>query len=480
MNAGRVLGGAFLTGFPALVLANAGSGVDQDPIMIVIFWVSLIFAAALTGRYLAKRLNQPGVLGELLMGIAVGNVLYYIGVPLFVVLREGSLVFNIMRDLLGGQPLTAAVSHSISNPHYAAQMLSVLMSADGIDLIKLGYVLDIFSRYGVIFLLFMVGLESSIEEMKHTGSASIKVAILGVIAPIVLGYAVMCVLMPAAPFSSAVFVAATLSATSIGITARVLSDMKKLRTREAKTVLGAAMLDDVLGLIILAVVSSVVLHGQIDILGVVRVVVFSGLFFIGALTLGPWVLKYAIRCFDSFALWEAKLFVSFLFLMVLSWLATQVQLASIIGAFAAGLIIHDGLFESDKKQHRYDIQQLIAPLEAIFAPLFFVLIGIQVKLETFLDWHVLLVSAGLIIAAVLGKLVSGLGASRKEDRLLIGIGMLPRGEVGLVFASIGRTLGCIDDALFSSIILMVLVTTLMAPPWLKSRFAQRKPTVEGI
>ena len=108
------------------------------------------------------------------------------------------------------------------------------------------------------------------------------------------------------------------------------------------------------------------------------------------------------------------------------------------------------------------------------APLFFTLIGIQVKLETFFDWHVLLVASALIVAAIIGKLVSGLGASRKDDRLLIGVGMLPRGEVGLVFASIGRTLGVISDDLFSAVILMVIVTTFITPPWLKSRYSKER------
>lgn len=160
--------------------------------------------------------------------------------------------------------------------------------------------------------------------------------------------------------------------------------------------------------------------------------------------------------------------------MALAWLATFVGLSSIIGAFAAGLIIHDGYFES--KSHSagvqpYNIRQLIFPLEFILAPLFFILIGIQVKLETFLDWHVLMTSAGLIAAAVIGKLLSGFGGNRGDDRLLIGIGMLPRGEVGLVFASIGRTLGVISDQLFLAIVLMIIVTTFLAPPLLKSRYA---------
>ena len=459
--------------FPALTLANEAVSQEQDPITSVIFWVTLIFVFAIGGRYLARRCHQAGVLGELLMGVFLGNICYFLGIQLFVILREGAAIFNIMQGILDGLPLAKAVSETISNPFYANQVTAALSGDNGQELIKVGYVLDIFSRYGVIFLLFMVGLESSIHDLKRTGRESVQVAIIGVLAPIILGFIVAHLLLPEASYKADLFVAATLSATSIGITARVLSEMKKLRTREARTILGAAMLDDILGLVILAIVSSVVITGQVDLKQVLSVIVSAIVFFTGALLIGPWVLRRSVRLFSFLDLWEAKLFVSFIFVMILAWLATLMQLASIIGAFAAGLIIHDGFFESgDHRQYRFDIKDLVSPLESILAPLFFMLIGIQVKLESFFDWHVLMMSLGLIVAAVVGKLVSGLGGNKRDDRLLIGIGMLPRGEVGLVFASIGRTLGVISDQLFSAIILMVIITTLIAPPLLKARYAQ--------
>lgn len=448
-----------------------------DPAGPIILWVTMIFFFGVMGRYLAKRVNLPGVLGELLMGVLVGNACYFLGLQLAVILREGPAIFNVITAMFSGVPLAQAVSTVIPDVHYAAQVTSALSGHNGPDLFKIAYVVDIFSRYGVIFLLFMVGLESSIKELKHTGRESIQVALIGVIAPILLGLLATWFLMPEASFKADLFVAATLCATSIGITARVLKDMNKLRTREAKTILGAAMIDDILGLIILAIVSSIVIGGVVDIMVVSRVVVLAGLFFFGALWIGPSILRKTIAFFGSFDLWEAKLFTAFLFLMCLAWLATLVQLATIIGAFVAGIIIHDGFFESREPAGKLavTIQKLVAPLEAILAPLFFMLIGIQVKLETFCDWHVLLIAAGLIVAAILGKLVSGLGANGKDDRLLVGIGMLPRGEVGLVFASIGRTLSVISDELFAAIILMVIVTTLIAPPWLTARYARQQP-----
>lgn len=443
-----------------------------DPVAPIILWVTVLFFLGISGRYIARRLNCPGVLGELLMGVVVGNVCYFFGMQLAIVLREGSAIFNIMTAVFSGEPLASAVNSLIPDIHYASQVTAALSGSNGTNLFKVAYVVDIFSRYGVIFLLFMVGLESSINELKHTGRESIQVAILGVLAPIVLGLLMTHFLMPDALFQADLFVAATLSATSIGITARVLKDMKKLRTREAKTILGAAMIDDILGLILLAIVSSLVIRGVIDMLVIGHVVVLASVFFFGALWIGPWVLRKTVALFSSFELWEAKLFTAFLFVMCLAWIATLAQLATIIGAFVAGLILHEGLFESRERAGTLSIQNLVAPLEAILAPLFFILIGIQVKLETFFNWHVLLIAAGLIAAAIFGKLLSGLGANRKDDRLLIGIGMLPRGEVGLVFASIGRTIGVISDELFSAIILMVIVTTFIAPPWLKMRYAK--------
>jgi Kef-type K+ transport system membrane component KefB len=458
--------------FPAIAFANGEN--HLDPAASVVLWGTLILFFGLMGQYIAVRLKQPGVLGELLMGVIVGNICYFAGMQLAVILREGTAIFNIMHDMLGGVSLTAAVHRVIADPHVAQQVALALSGPDGVDWIKVAYVVDIFSRYGVIFLLFMVGLENSIEELMHTGKEAMRVAVIGVIAPIALGLGVAYLIIPGSTFKSNIFVAATLSATSVGITARVLKDMKKLRTREAKTILGAAMIDDILGLIILSIVSGIAIHGVINVMVVTSTMLWATLFFAGALLIGPWILRKTVKLFEFLDLWEAKLFTAFLFVMGLSWLASLVQLSTIIGAFVAGMIIHDGFFKSREGDHKpaTSIKHLVAPFESIFAPLFFMLIGIQVKLETFWDWHVLLMATGLTIVAILGKLISGLGAARQDSRLLIGVGMLPRGEVGLVFASIGKSIGVISDSLFSAIILMVIVTTIIAPLWLKNIYSR--------
>ena len=465
---------------PAVVFAESQQVQHNDPLAPVILWVTLIFFLALLGRFVACHFKQPAVLGELLMGVLFGNLLYFFGSQLVVILREGSAVFNIMRDLLAGMPLFQAVNDSIPNLFYAKQVTYALSGGKGIDIIKVAYVLDIFSRYGIIFLLFKVGLESSVEELKHTGRESLQVAVIGVVAPIILGFIVAYLLMPNDSYKTDLFVAAALSATSIGITARVLSELKKLRTREAKTVLGAAMLDDVLGLIILAIVSSIVISGVVNLMMVLQIIISAILFFAGALLTGPWLVRKAVQFFRFLELWEIKLFIAFIFVMTLAWLATLVHLATIIGAFTAGLILHDDFFEAagGSKNPSQSLKHLISPLESLLAPLFFMLIGIQVKLESFWDGKVLLLASGLIFAAVVGKLISGLGGSGKDDRWLIGIGMLPRGEVGLVFASIGRTLGVMSDQLFSAVVLMVIVTTFIAPPLLKARYAKNSKSIK--
>lgn len=460
---------------PLLAHATSGAG-HSDPVAPVVLWVTLIFFFAVLGRFFARIFDQPGVLGELLIGVLLGNLLYMFNVPLFIVLREGSAIYTIVQDLLVGDSLTQAVNKAIPNAYYAKQVTTALSSVGGTEFIKIGYMVDILSRYGVIFLLFMVGLESSVDELKKTGFESLRVAVLGVVAPILLGFCVGLIMMPTASYQVNLFVSATLCATSIGITARVLRELNKLKARESQTILGAAMIDDILGLIILAVVSSVVISGTVNVPEVFGIIALALSFFIGAVIIGPWALRKMIDFFSFLSLWEAKLFITFIFIMALAWLATMVGLASIIGAFAAGLILHDGYFEKhhDNNRPEFSIKTLASPLESILAPLFFVLIGIQVKLEAFFHWHVIALAIGLVVAAIVGKVVSGWGANRKDDRLLVGIGMMPRGEVGLVFASIGRTLGIINDALFSAIILMVIVTTVMSPPLIKARFNKLK------
>lgn len=444
-----------------------------DPACGVIFWGTLLLFLGIIGRYIARLFNQSGVLGELLMGVLIGNVLYFAGTEVMYILRDSHSVFIIVQKILEGMSRQEAVYSVITDKHYAKLLYESLSGINGNNYIKITYVVDTLSRYGVIFLLFMVGLESSLTELKKTGKESFFVAIIGVAAPILLGILSVYVFLPNEDNSAALFIGATLSATSVGITARVFKDLHKLNTREAKTILGAAMIDDVLGLVLLAIVSSMVINHTVDFLGISKVIVMSLLFFPIALLTGPMILRKMVKYSNFLDPWESKLLTSFIFVMGFAWLATIVQMSSIIGAFVAGIILHDGFFESREKELKnpLSVKHLMAPFEAIFAPLFFMIIGIQVKIESFLDWHVLIMAFILIIVAILGKLVSGLGAHKKDDRFLVGIGMMPRGEVGLIFASVGKSIGVINDSLFTSVILMIVITTILTPYLLKKRFA---------
>ena len=440
----------------------------SDPIAPVILGVTSILLFAVIGRFIARRMGQPSVLGELFMGILLGNVAWYMGVDLIIVLREGARVFEITSYTLAGIPIDQAAA-TIFGEDARDDFVRIIGGPTGAEMLQVAHTVDVFSRYGVIFMLFMVGLETDISQMRKVGVASTRVAVIGVIVPFALGFAAARLLMPGAPLSTDMFVAATLGATSIGISATVLRSFDRHQSREGRIILGAAVGDDVLGLVLLAVVSGIVVSGSVNMLEVAIVFSVSVLFLVGAVALGPLIVRFSARIMGRLDIVEAKMFTSYLFVMILAWIANLAGLATIIGAFAAGVVLSDTYFSEYEqgKKKIVSIRELIMPLEVILVPIFFILMGIQVKLESFMSWPVIAVASGLLVAAIIGKLACGLGAGRRADRLVVGIGMLPRGEVGLVFAAIGRTLGVIDDALFSAVVLMVIITTLMSPPLLK-------------
>ena len=460
-------------------MASATAAIHGDPIAPVILGVTSILAFAVIGRVGARKLGQPTVLGELLMGILLGNIAWYFGVDLIAVLREGPRVFEVVDSVLAGASIDD-VAIATFGAEKGPELAAIMTGPQGGQVMQVAHAVDVFSRYGVIFLLFMVGLETNLEEMKRVGGESIRVALLGVAVPVLLGYAAVLLMRPDLPLNSSLFIAATLGATSIGITAHVLKEMGRSQSHEGRIVLGAAVCDDILGLMILAVVTGFVVSGSVDLAQLVGVIIVSSLFLVAAIMLGPATVRVLARVMHRLDIVEAKMFTSYLFVMVLAWMANLAGLATIIGAFAAGIILHDGFF----KEHRVGngagrtvtIRELIMPLEVILVPIFFILMGIQVKIESFLSWPVVTLAAALLLAAFAGKLVSGLGAGPTSDKWVIGIGMLPRGEVGLVFAAIGRTLGVFDDAVFGAIVAMVFVTTLAAPPMLKLAIGRQMKT----
>ena len=453
---------------PASVAAVQFHVTHSDPVAPVILGVTGILFVALIGRFGARKLGFPSVLGELLMGILVGNLAWYLSFDLVTVLREGPAIFDIVANLLDGEDLELACLKAVG-AECTWRILDILNGPHGNEILQVAHTVDVFSRYGVIFLLFLVGLDTSIDEMRKVGPDSGRVAIIGVLLPFLLGLLAAMLLIENVRFHTSLFLAATLVATSVGITATVLQELNMQQSETARIILGAAVFDDVLGLLMLAIVSGIVVTGSIDLLHIAMIVVMASLFLLAAVYLGPYFPRLVVRLFRRLDLIEAKMFVSYLFVMVLAWMANLSGLATIIGAFTAGLILHDAYFDSwdSRRECPICIKDLIMPLEVILVPIFFVLMGIQVKLETLLQPGVMLLAAGLLVVAIIGKIASGFGAFGGSNRFAIGIGMMPRGEVGLIFAAIGKSLGVLDDALFSAVVLMVIVTTLLAPPLLK-------------
>jgi Kef-type K+ transport system membrane component KefB len=301
------------------------------------------------------------------------------------------------------------------------------------------------------------------------GWRALVVAVIGIVAPFALGLAATTLTHPNAPVTVDLFVGATLSATSVGITARVFQDLHRLRSPEAKLILGAAVIDDVLGLIVLAVVAGVVATGAIHLGEVARIAILSTLFMAAVIFLGDRVAGRLARAFARLEPTQTRLLFALTLAFAMGWVANRIGLATIVGAFAAGLIVSETHFAArEDADGRSDdtVHALVAPLEQIFAPVFFLLMGMQVNLATFRDPGTLATAGVLTVAAILGKLVCGLAAG-KVDRLSVGFGMVPRGEVGLIFAGVGKGLGVIDDALFSAIVIMVMVTTMITPLALK-------------
>jgi Kef-type K+ transport system membrane component KefB len=341
---------------------------------------------------------------------------------------------------------------------------------------------DILARLGVLILLFEVGLESTVRDMLKVGVSSCLVAILGVVAPFALGWGVGALLLPDRSIYVHAFLGATLTATSVGITARVLKDLGRSQSREARVILGAAVIDDVLGLIMLAVVGGVIAAANRgDSLSYAEVGLVLGKafgFLFGALALGvflsPGVFGLASRLRGGGVLLATAL----IFCFALAYLSSLIGLAPIVGAYAAGLILEDAHSRDFADRGERQLEHLVHPISAFLVPVFFVVMGMRVDLAAFARLNILGLGALLTLAAIVGKQACSLGAvGRNLDRLSIGIGMVPRGEVGLIFANVGLGLTAgglpvIDEGVFSALVIMVIVTTMATPPALKWSLAR--------
>jgi len=383
--------------FPFLAAGEAG-GFDT----ILLALVATIAATKLFGE-LAQRIGQPAVLGELLAGVALGGSVLAVLDP------------------------TAPVLHA-------------------------------FAELGVLILLFEIGLHTDLRALQRVGSTALTVGVVGVALPfgagILVARALGLDLMPS------IVAGAALTATSIGISARVLSDLGQLKTPEGQVVIGAAVLDDVVGLVILSVVASLVAGAELSLGGVLSTAAPAIGFVIVAIALGSVAIPPLFRLVEHIQVTGALGVIALGFALALAWLAARSGSAMIIGAFAAGLILHP-------TPQRREIERSATQLGYFFVPIFFASVGASVDLAALASREALLVGGALITVGVLGKIAAGFAPWWfRGQKLLVGIAMVPRGEVGLIFAQMGLAAGVLSAANFGALMLMVVVTTFMTPPLL--------------
>jgi Kef-type K+ transport system membrane component KefB len=378
----------------------------------------MLVVAKLLGEA-AERVGQPAVLGELVAGV-----------------------------LLGGSVLGVVPTEGVP-----------------------GELIHLLAELGLLLLLFEIGLEVDLRGLFRVGPTSLAVAVVGVAVPFALGYLFWAYVFPAPSVGQdrevvAILIGATLTATSVGITARVLSDLGSMDTAEARIIIGAAVIDDVLGLVILTVVSGIANGTAITVSGTLWTLAVAVGFLVAAVLIGRFVMP---RLFDLVVRMRVRfvlLVFSVAFALGLSALASAAGSALIIGAFAAGIIL-SGTNQFDTIEHE------VKPVASVFTPIFFVSVGASLNLAllnpaTPESRETLLLAGAITLLAILGKVVAGWAAPwLKFRRVVVGAGMVPRGEVGLIFADLGRRSGLLTSEVFGAVLIMIMATTFVTPPVLK-------------
>lgn len=416
-------------GSAALTGEGAGHSSLVTPVLLSLVIVLML---AKLGGDIAIRLKQPEVLGELVMGVALGS--------------------------LG------------------------LVGIDYFEYLKHDQALEILSELGVILLLFEVGLESSVKEMTQVGPSALLVAVLGVVAPFLLG-AFVSYLFVDAELLVHVFVGATLTATSVGITARVLKDIGRIKAPESKIILGAAVIDDVLGLLTLAVVTGIIASAnqgtEVEMLSMAKILFVALGFLGGAIFLGKYLSPLAFKFATTLKSHGLLLAFSLSICFGLSYLAALAGLAPIVGAFTAGLILEPVHYQDLSIKHgEKTIEDIIHPIAGLLVPIFFIVMGAKVDVSVFANTKILGFALALTLVAILGKQICSLGVLQKGlNKLVVGLGMIPRGEVGLIFAGIGASLKLhgspvVDTSTFGAVVIMVILTTMVTPPLIKWKFGK--------
>ncbi len=392
---------------------------NLGPLLLAL--AAIIVATKVLGD-IAQRFKQPAVLGELIAGVLLG------------------------KSLLG-----------VIDAHDA--------------------VLSALAEIGVLILLFEIGLHTDLRSLRRVGSQALVVAIVGVAVPFAGGYYAAAAL----GFGTieSLVAGAALTATSIGISARVLRDIGQLDTPEGQIVLGAAVLDDLLGLVILSVVSAIVAGAEVTVLSVGRTTGLALGFVALAVALGSMAVPPIFKLVEQLRTTGALGLVALAFAFLMAVVAEASGSAMIVGALAAGLVLHG-------TPQRHEIERNVTQLGYFFVPVFFAVVGASVDLSALADSRALLVGGILTVIGIVGKLITGWSLWKFEgNRWLVGVAMIPRGEVGLIFAQVGLASGAIAAGEFGAIMMMVVATTLITPPWLSAvtRTKARNvfdPTGEGL
>jgi Kef-type K+ transport system membrane component KefB len=442
--------------FPSFLLATevaTETNTEAAPLVLSGVLLSLIFIylASKVGGELSQLANLPPVLGELVAGVVVGvSALHLLVFPEAGAVASDSVVITILQQFAG---LSAENSREV--------------------FASLSEVVSVLGELGVIILLFEIGLESDLKELQKVGVRAAIVAVVGVVAPFVAGTVglIMIFGMPTIP---AVFAGAALTATSIGITSKVLSELGQLKSTEGQIIVGAAVIDDVLGIIVLAVVASLAKTGEVDIANVIYLIVSATAFLLGSIFLGQFFNNSFVAIAQKLKTRGNLVIPALIFAFVMAFLGNAIHLEAILGAFAAGLVL-------DETETRKELDEQILPIADVFVPIFFVTVGARVDLSVLNPSSAdnrqgLVIAAFLIVVAIIGKVITGWAVfgQEKVNRLAIGIGMIPRGEVGLVFAGIGAASGVLDKPLQAAIIIMVILTTFLAPPLLRFAFGSEE------
>ncbi|MFH7024209.1 MAG: cation:proton antiporter [Heteroscytonema crispum UTEX LB 1556] len=440
--------------FSLPLLATATETADSSMVVAaVLLSLVVIYFASKVGGELSNRLGFPPVLGELVGGVVVGiSVLHLLVFPETGADSSSSLIVSFLQTTAG---LTPDAAPSV----FAAQ----------------SEVISVLAELGVIILLFEIGLESNLKDLMAVGVQATIVAVVGVVAPFAAGTVGLMTLfgIDAVP---AIFAGAALTATSIGITSKVLSELGRLNSKEGQIILGAAVMDDVLGIIVLAVVASLAKDGVVDVTKVIFLIVSATGFLLGAIVLGNIFNKSFVAIVNQLKTRGELVIPAFIFAFVMSYFAAVIQLEAILGAFAAGLVL-------EETEQRKELQKQVIPIADMLVPIFFVVVGAKTDLGVLnpaipSNREGLIMAIFLIVVAIIGKVITGLTVFGQPEinRLAIGVGMIPRGEVGLVFAGVGAASGVLSKPLGAAIIMMVILTTFLAPPLLRFVFGQPEAT----